>query len=409
MYQKLRQSFFTLSLLFLPFLTAAQPEEKKDGIKFGGALRYNIISTNYEGSSNKTDPQFTWDTWRLNLDGSITGIDLSFEYRFYPSSKNHFLHHGYFGYAFSDKVYAKLGVSQVPFGITSFASHSYFFQAPYYVSLEDDYDMGIKFDITPTDDLDISLAYYRQAEPEGSTNGSSGTGRYSYDIVPGMGAIVDGDDNFKQSYASLSELDQFNARVAWRFHADWEIGLSGQVGGIYNSELNKSETANAFALHLMGDFGNFNLKTEFIYYNYRAKDDKGNKLDVVQMGAYGANYPGAVPDENGHVAYTGGVASKANMYVAGLAYTIPVSWGPISTIQPYIDYTLVDKANSHFENTHHLIPGVLITAGPIFTYIDYAMGKNQPWFTDDFGKGLGSGIEDAGWNYRFNINVGYYF
>ena len=406
MYLKLKQTLFILALVLFPFLTTAQEREKKDGIKFGGALRYNILSTNYEGSTNKTDPQFTWDTWRLNMDGSLSGIDFSFEYRFYPSSNAHFMHHGWMGYKFSDIVYTKLGVSQVPFGITSFASHSYFFQAPYYVGLEDDYDMGIKFDITPTEDIDISLAYYRQPEPNGS---GGNTSRYSYDIVSGMGAIVDVDGNYKQTQASLSELDQFNARVAWRFVPDWEVGLSGQVGGIYNSTLNKSETSNAFAAHLVGDFGKFNLKTEFVHYNYKANDDAGNRLDVVQMGAYGADYPGATPDDNGFVNYTGGVAAKANMYVAGLAYTIPVSWGPISSIQPYIDYTYVDKANEYFEDTHHLIPGFLVSAGPIFAYFDYAMGKNQPWFTDDFGKGLGSGSKDAEWNGRLNINIGYYF
>jgi len=399
MIQKLKQKFLIATLLFFQFLTIAQQSEKKDGIKFGGALRYNILSTNYESSSDKTDPQFTWDTWRLNMDGSLSGIDFSFEYRFYPSSNNHFLHHGYFGYKFSDVVYTKVGVSQVPFRILSFASHNYFFQAPYYVGLEDDYDMGIKFDITPTDDIDISLAYYRQAEPNGS--GPANTARYSYDIVPG-GAIVDSDGNFTQADATLSELDQFNARVAWRFVPDWEVGLSGQVGGIYNKELNKSETSGAFAAHLVGDFAGFNLKTEFVHYNYKAKDNEGNKLDVVQMGAYGANYPGGD-------GYTGGVASKANIYVAGLAYTIPVKWGPISSIQPYVDYSYVDKANEHFSNTQHLIPGFMVTAGPIYAYFDYAMGKNQPWLTDDFGKGLGSGVEDADWNSRFNINLGYYF
>lgn len=400
MIQKLKQKFLILALLFFPVLTTAQESEQKDGIKFGGALRYNILSTNYESSSDKTDPQFTWDTWRLNMDGSISGIDLSFEYRFYPSSKNHFLHHGYFGYKFSDVVYAKLGVSQVPFGILSFASHNYFFQAPYYVGLEDDYDMGIKFDLTPTEDIDISLAYFRQAEPNGT--GPSNTSRYAYDIVPGMGAYVNSDGDIVKTDATLSELDQFNARVAWRIIPNWEVGLSGQVGGIYNKELNKSETSTAFAAHLVGDFGNFNLKTEFVHYNYSAKDNEGNKLNVVQMGAYGANYPGG---EN----YTGGVASKANIYVIGLAYDIPVSWGPVSNIQPYVNYSYVDKANKHFHDTHQLVPGFMVTAGPIYAYFDYAMGKNQPWLTDDFGKGLGSGVEDASWNSRLNINLGYYF
>ena len=79
--------------------------------------------------------------------------------------------------------------------------------------------------------------------------------------------------------------------------------------------------------------------------------------------------------------------------MAGLSYTIPVNWGPITSIQPYIDYSMVDKDADLFHDTHFLIPGMLITAGPVFAYVDYAMGKNQPWLTDTFGKGLGSGIE----------------
>ncbi len=406
MIQKVKQRLFILALLFFPFLTTAQDSEKKDGIKFGGALRFNMIKKNYEGSSEKADIAF--DTWRLNMDGSISDIDFSFEYRFYPSGEYHFMHHGWIGYKFSDVVYTKLGVSQVPFGVQGFASHSFFFQAPYYVGLEDDYDMGIKFDITPTEDIDISLAYYRQAEPNGS-GGSGIASRYSYDIVTGLGSYVNADGDFVGSQATISELDQFNARFSWRFTPGWEAGLSGQIGGIYNEVLDKSETSTAFAAHLVGSFAGFNLKAEYINYNYKAKDDEGNKLDVVQMGAYGYDYAGSMNEDTGFLNYTGGVASKANIYAVSLAYGIPVNWGPISNIQPYVDYSYVDKSNNHFEDTHHLIPGFMVTAGPIFAYFDYAMGKNQPWFTDDFGKGLGSGIKDADWNGRFNINLGYYF
>lgn len=120
------------------------------------------------------------------------------------------------------------------------------------------------------------------------------------------------------------------------------------------------------------------------------------------MGAYGYDYAGG---DN----YSGGVAARANVYVAGLAYTLPVSWGPVSSIQAHIDYSVVDKTEESFHNTHHLVPGILVTAGSVYTYVDYAMGKNQPWLTDDFGKGLGSGVEDPDWNSRLNINVGYYF
>lgn len=394
--------------LFISIFIGAQSQEKKDGFKIGGAVRYNTMWTNYESGANKLNPQMTWDTWRLNVDGSMSGIDLSFEYRFYPTFGSHFIHHGYLGYAFTDNVYMKLGVSQVPFGISKFASHSWWFQGAYYVGLEDDYDMGLKFDFDLSENVELSVAYYRQAEPEGPkfggdvTFGNAGPGRYSYDIVPGTGAVVNSNGKAEHTPASLRELNQGNARLIYRISPALELGLSGQVGGIYNSVLDKSELGTAFAAHLVSNVGGFNLKLEYVNYNYNAKADDGRNLDIVQMGAYGYTYDGTSD-------YSGGVASKANIYMAGLAYTIPVNFGPISSVQPYVDYTLIDKSNENFHDMQHLIPGFLVSAGPIYAYFDYAMGKNQPWLTETFGKGLGTGVEDPDWNTRFNINIGYYF
>ncbi|MDA3780472.1 MAG: hypothetical protein PF487_09700 [Bacteroidales bacterium] len=376
---------FTL-LISLMSYGNVKSQEEEDGFTFGGAVRYNLISTNYESSSDATDPQFTWDTWRLNVDGSKNGVDLSFEYRFYPTFNTHFIHHGFLGYAFSDDVYMELGVTQVPFGITTYASHSWWFQGAYYVGLEDDYDMGINFDINLAEKLDLSVAYFRQAEPQGPGFAGvdwsgPGAGRYSYDITP-------------STDASIRELNQFNARLAYQVNNNWELGASAQAGGIYNSALDESELSTAFAGHVVGNLGNFNLKAQYTKYNYGAKNNAGDDLDIVQMGAYGFNY---------------GVAAEASIYMAGLAYSIPVEFGPISNVQLYVDYTLIDKTNADFHDTQHLVPGMLITAGSIYTYVDYAMGKNQPWLTDDFGKGLGAGIEDPNWNTRFNINIGYYF
>jgi hypothetical protein len=396
-----------IALFFIiPKSSFAQDDE---GFTFGGAVRYNIISTSY--NNTKSNPSFTWDTWRLNVDGSMANVDLSFEYRFYPTFGTHFVHHGFLGYAFSDNLYMELGVTQVPFGITTYASHSWWFQGPYYVGLEDDYDMGINFDYTPSEKLKLSFSYFRMQEPEGPkfggdvTFGGSGPGRYSYDIVPGTGGYWDETtSSFVSEQATLSELNQFNGRLAYDVAEGWELGLSAQVGGIYNRSLDEIETSSAFAGHVVGNFGNFNLKAEYITYDYNAKGDNGSDLDVIQMGAYGYEYFGS-----GDGSYSGGVAAEANMYVAGLAYSIPVDWGPISSIQPYIDYTLIDKNNENFYDTQHLVPGMLITAGGIYTYVDYAMGKNQPWLTSSFGKGLGTGVEDPEWNKRFNINIGYYF
>ncbi|MGM0532124.1 MAG: hypothetical protein ACQER7_12320 [Bacteroidota bacterium] len=386
-----------LKVVFVLFVFLVNPSLAQDInsiFTLGGAIRYNIASENYESDYKATDTYFTWDTWRINVDGSFEKIDLSFEYRFYPTFGAHFIRYGYFGYPLSDNIKMKLGATQVPFGIMTYASHSWWFQGPYYVGLEDDYDMGISFEVNPDKKLKLFFSYFRQAEPEGPifsgdvTFGNAGAGRYSYDVTSHTYQSLAGNN------VNIRELNQLNTRATYSVKENCEIGFSAQVGGIYNSELEKAETSTAFAGHFVGEFNNFSLKTEYIKYHYQGKDNAGNDLKLIQMGAYGFNYL---------------VASEASLYVMGVSYTIPVDWEPISSIQAYFDYTLTDKSHPDFYNTHQLVPGVLIRSGGLYTYIDYAMGKNHPWLTDDFGKGLGQGVKNPDWLRRFNINIGYYF
>lgn len=398
----------TLILCFFALGLTGVAQEKEDYLNIGGAVRFNIFDKSWVDDA--TQPEATFDTWRLNVDARTAGVDLSFEYRFYPSGDYHFIHHGYLGYGFNEDLYMELGVTQVPFGILSFASHSYFFQIPYYVGLEDDYDMGIKFKYTGIDNLELNFAYFREPEFNGSARHGldKNASRYSYDITPiaptykeetitineGTETTVTTDEIVNPG-ASIRESNQFNLRAAYSITDNIEVGLSGQVGEIYNDHLKDSEWSTAFAGHVEANFGNFNFKGEYIHYNYAAKDNLGNTLDKVQMGAYGSNY---------------NVAAEANMYVAGLAYSIPVNWGPISNVQAYVDYSIIDKAAAGFESTHHLIPGFLLTAGSIYTYVDYAMGKNNAWFgADTWTNGLAEGDANASWEKRFNVNIGYYF
>lgn len=385
---------------------------EEDFLRIGGAVRFNYVFTHYEketfplGTSLRND--FTWDTWRLNVESQNSGVLLSFEYRFYPTFNTHFIQHGWIGYNFSDKDQLQVGVTQVPFGNLKYASHSWWFQTPYYVGLEDDYDMGLKWH-RRLDKWDLHAAYFLLSEPRGTSEPSFGAlsaARYSYDVVP-----VPGQSNL--------ERNQFNLRVVRRI-SDTNLGVSLQRTGIYNAETGNKGNQIAGAIHLEGTFGRWNLNTEYLYYNYSdVEDDDGNSLEVIQMGAYGFG--------------TYDVASEAAMYVIGLSYSIPVQWGPISNVTVYDDYTYTQKYSNivingsqvNFQQTQQNVLGALITAGSVYTYIDLAMGQNHPWLTNDFGgTDLGYGnLEDVDepisesnlpetdpvWNTRFNINIGYYF
>ncbi|HKK24837.1 MAG TPA: hypothetical protein VJ941_04380, partial [Gracilimonas sp.] len=179
--------FFTSIFMLIPAYLFAQDDEAS--LSVGGAVRYNVLLTDYEdGTIDNNDGQFTWDTWRINVNAEKNGVKLNFEYRFYPTFNTHFVKQGWLGYDFDDKNNIQIGVTQVPFGNLQYNSHNWWFQGPYYVGLEDDHDMGIKYTHT-AENWDLMAAYFFQPEPAGPAGGSGsfgfgGSGRYSYDIVP---------------------------------------------------------------------------------------------------------------------------------------------------------------------------------------------------------------------------------
>ena len=392
--------FFTL---FPFYLLAQTADEEEPSLHVGGALRFNMILQNYESDIDATSSSFTMDTWRINvLYDNPGGIGLNFEYRFYPTFGTHFIKQGWLDYDFSDRTQAQLGVTQVPFGNLQYNSNNWWFSLPYYVGLEDDHDMGLKFTRT-SEQWQWDFAYFFQPEPEGppAAFGTGGAGRYSYDVIP-------------EGNASLSERNQFNLRGAYLTGGS-EFGVSLQYGQLYNSALDQFDGRYAFAVHADINSGNFNIMPQFLYYNMDAIDDDGQDLSTVFMGAY------AIPYE---------VSTEAWIATLGLSYSYDVDWGPITNLNFYNDFSYMESGvgsgtttlasgetlslNDDFQYTIQNITGVLVSAGPVFTYFDIAQGINHPWLTDHFGVGVGPGHEDLGigdseYNVRFNINIGFYF
>ena len=409
-FKTIKRTFLTIFILLLisglDMEAMAQSDEDESSLHVGGAVRYNMLLTSYESDIDANSSQFTWDTWRINvLYDNPGGIGLNFEYRFYPTFGTHFIKQGWLEYDFTENTQGQLGVTQVPFGNLQYNSNNWWFSLPYYVGLEDDHDMGIKFTRT-SENWQWDFAYFFQPEPEGpsfggeSNFGVGGAGRYSYDVIP-------------EGEASLTERNQFNIRGAYQLD-NGEFGASLQYGQLYNTASDEFNGRYAAAVHADLNFGNFNVKPQFLFYGYDAFNDDGEEISTVFMGAYATPYE---------------VSTEAWIATLGLSYSYDVDWGPITNINFYNDFSYMENTigegetllasgetldlQNNFESTIQNITGFLVSAGPVFTYFDIAQGVNQPWLTDNFGVGVGPGHEDLGigdseYNIRFNINIGFY-
>jgi hypothetical protein len=383
----------------------------------GGSVRFNTLfrayNTAFEQGNDRVlgDGGFTFDTFRINANGSYGGLIFDTEYAIYPESFGGlFIHHGWVGYEFSETRQFQVGVSQVPFGIQPYASSSWFFNSTYYVGLEDDYDAGIKAIFTPGN-WELKGAYYMNAEQTDFFAGED-FARYSYDVAPVSAAnyqVVPGGNGLR---SDLSEEHQFNAKVAYTVdHGDLgstNLGVSLQGGQLLNRSTGETGDHGAAAVHLRGRYGGFDAKLQVAQQQFDPplSDDERQTFaaqsgvgydaeDFVVMGAY------AFPQR---------VASEHTVYSSSLAYHIPVDAGPISEFKPYYDFSLVTKeVDGWNDNVTHDV-GVLTSAGPLFVYTDLNISKGHPFNhpADNFASVMAEN-NDNEWRVAFNMNIGLYF
>ncbi len=370
-------------LLFIT-LTAIEAQEKPT-LDMGGALRLNYNSSSWKPNQTSRGGDFGFDVFRVNAKAAYKGLKLNAEYRFYSTGfGGGMLKQGWVQYDVNEKSQFQLGLTQVPFGNTTYNSNSWFFSLNYYVGLEDDHDMGIKYSRS-TDKWDFDVAFFKNAE-ENSFGDLSDVddSRYAYDV----GSLGDGTYRNK-------EVNQFNVKACYKFGdlLKSKLGASGQYGALLNLDTEDMGNRYAWAVHYEGSYKRWNVKAQMTSYEYNTEAPETESKDVIAMTAYGAPYL---------------VASKATLYTIGLNHSFPVEWGPISSIMLYNDFGYMDKDVEGFDETMMNDFGCLITAGSIYTYIDYAAGKNQPWLGNSWTNGLASG-GDSDWEARFNINIGYYF
>ena len=367
-------------------------EKKSTEIDVGGAVRFQYVLEDYNDSSKENNGTLEMDTVRLNFDGTVGDVILSAEWRWYQYMN--VIHHAWAGYDFTDSLQGQVGVNQVPFGVTPYNSHSFFFSSNYYLGLEDDYDFGAKL-IYDEGPLNIQGAFYWNDELGGSDGyfGFDGgdfpnflNDRYSYDIV---GAREPGEGTYAAPGLYAFDSNIINGRVAYTLGhgTDYstELGFSGQYGDVVDNASDSIGSQSAFAAHLVGNYGPWNVQLQATEYEY----DMDNGMQRMAVGAYD---------------FFDTIAAEATSYTGNVAYSLPVNWGPVSNLTFYNDYSLVTDKSGGLEDTWMNVTGVAVTAGGLYTYIDFIQAENQP-----FVGGTMDSATEPGTNTRFNINFGYYF
>lgn len=345
-------------------------------ISIGGALRVNYSLRNYDQDNMDRLGDFEFELFRLDADIDYKDIFFAAEYRWYGNFNA--IRQGYFGYHITDHSSVQIGIHQVPFGILPYASHSFWFNATYYLGFEDDYDTGIKY-IYDNDLWNIQGAFYKNPEYIDSER----YGRYSFDLVT--------DD-----VQTNQEINQFNVRTAYKWNINEEIlitlGASFEAGQIYNKTTKEKGSRHAFALHNNMFYKNWNFQFQWIGYEFNPKNPEGLSDETVQFGAF--MFPFLVN-------------SKANVYTFNVANDIHINGKYLDKIKLYADLSMVDPKHDYGSNSKQIVIGTTLIKRGLYAYFNYIFGQNM-WFSGGPGIGL-EHPQDQDWNSRLNINLGYYF
>ncbi len=376
-----RTKLYTYILcIFVLFPVSRLLSQEDPEVTIGGALRFNYNLSSWKEGQKDRGGDFGYDLFRLNVDGAYQGIFVKAEYRFYSEDfGGDFLKQGTVGYHLDEKRKFEVGLAKVPFGIERYNSNNFFLNLPYYVGLEDDYDMGITYTYTG-EKFEYHLGFFKNSEELrfGNTTESSSK-RYSYDIV-----------------GRNKETNQFNGKIIYKPESfkDHRFGLSAKYGSIYNLDTGDNGDRNAFAIHYEYITEDWIIKTQALSARFNPRNAPGQSRDIIKMGAYGVPYE---------------VAADFEIYNIGISRILDIDTKLFKHIEIYNDFGYMHKQKAEFTDSYMNVVGMLFSSGPIFCFIDYAAGYNHSWLGGNFEDDFGVGNPDAKWEARFNINIGYYF
>lgn len=354
------------------FAAPSSAVEINENISIGGSVRVNYNYIDYSESSKDKYGDIAFDTLSLTASGQSGKWGFASEYRLNNSTD--YLILGYASYDFSPDLQIQGGVTHVPFGNPGYISNSWWMGLPYYLGFEDDRDVGVKATYQ-VGGGQTDVAFFKSPE-----YGASNNERYAADLFTGT---INGTDYNNE------ETNQFNIRHTQTF-GSLTVGASGQYGQIYNSGTGNTGDRFAVAAHLNGNFGSWNVQMQAMHYEFDAADAQDE--NKIGMSVVGWQYE---------------VAAKGQIYNVNIAKSVATDWG---SLKFYNDFGLLtpDVEDASYDNSFQNVTGVAIAAGPTYTMVDFIAGKNMTFSTANNDH---IGLPEIGddWDFRININLGYYF
>ena len=400
-----------IAVLMFTSQLAALAEDKKSPIKVGGAMRVNYAYGSYGTEENphrrgEKIGDVDLEIFRLNADIKHDDISGRLEYRWYDGYS--MIHTAWLGYNLGDLGTVKAGIVRAPFGPTAYGvSSSWFFDQHFYVGLADDMDLGITWsDTFGTLALDVGYFLTSEFQTDGTSIASS---RYTYDIVRWEEkADADGKVEWGAGENGYDEQHQINLRGIYSIGKTADVGVSIQYGLLKAAEGMDDDGANHYALsaHMKNVFSDFTLYSQFSYYAHNIADETPwGTGDLIPMGGYDFAWP---------------IASKGLVPGLSLRYggidASGISW--VNSVTPYIEWSSIMKSVDNFNNSTLVTLGASWTVlGALYVYSDLALSNGNTFVGNDGDvyDNILTGVGDFGangnnsWNWRANLNFGYYF
>lgn len=365
-----------LACLIATSLSAQSFEALVKKVRLGGAVRMTYVYDTASEPLQHTAGQFRFDLFRLNVHAEYGKWQLASDFRLYPEySGGPMLKYGWMGYHASPNHFWQFGVVPVPFGVDGGTSNNFYMNLDYYLGLEDDSDIGIKYTYL-TKGWQLSAAFYKNDELPGNTPAS--VSRYGYDL----GGLY-------------REENQFNLRAQhqWGSKLVHQLGISGMIGGVRHIETRERGMRYAGAVHYTARYEGWHLRTQLSYYDIHAYE-YGVRVPQLEVSAFGGSHE---------------IAARSYVATASLSYRLPVRGSFVDELLLYNDLSSVHKDYHDARSSIQNILGLRLTTGPVITYLDCMLTRAHPYVGATDHTSLGLGTNDRGWSGLVMVNIGYYF